>query len=453
MTVAVTGIGSVGSQPAGINCGSSCNANFNAGTQVTLTATPAAGQLFQAWGGACSGSGSTCTVTMSEARNVSAVFVPAPPASFVLTVAVIGSGAVRSAPAGIDCGSDCTEPYAANTPVQLTATPAMGQILQSWSGACTGSQLTCTLTMNEARSVTATFVASPGGGGTPPVSGAVFEAQAYGNDGAFLVQQANAQGARGFAFFGQMVFGATPTPFSGEYAHIYARDRNTSYTYELLATPTTSTAFASQVAAQGARGFLFSGIYTFGTLYMRDTAADTTYSVELRPAQGTVAGFLNQNNAQGARGFWFVVDWLFSDTQAAIYLKDNRSSARYEYAALPETPGSVASFVSQAVAQGQTGFRFDGTWVFSGEGARAFRNIYVRDTTQSSRFDYSASAQARTTASFISTANANAASGYLFLSDIAFFPDGITSPAVVSAIFVRPTNCSGRLCQVTHPFL
>ncbi len=68
-----TGSGTIGSSPAGINCGSLCTASFTSGTAVTLTATPASGSTFTGWGGACSGT-ATCTVTMSAARSVSATF-------------------------------------------------------------------------------------------------------------------------------------------------------------------------------------------------------------------------------------------------------------------------------------------------------------------------------------------------------------------------------------------
>ena len=76
-----------------------------------------------------------------------------------LTVTLSGdaSGTVTSSPAGINCGNDCTESYASGTGVTLTAEPAQGASFAGWSGACTGTQHDCTLTMNGAKSVTATF--------------------------------------------------------------------------------------------------------------------------------------------------------------------------------------------------------------------------------------------------------------------------------------------------------
>lgn len=68
------GSGTVSSSPAGINCGSSCNAAFANNTLVTLTPFPSAGSIFSSWSGDCSGSG-TCQVTMNQARFVTANFI------------------------------------------------------------------------------------------------------------------------------------------------------------------------------------------------------------------------------------------------------------------------------------------------------------------------------------------------------------------------------------------
>lgn len=67
-----------------------------------------------------------------------------------------GSGTVTSSPAGISCGSTCSHTYPTGTSVTLTAVAASGSTFAGWSGACTGTA-TCTVTMNLARSVVATF--------------------------------------------------------------------------------------------------------------------------------------------------------------------------------------------------------------------------------------------------------------------------------------------------------
>jgi hypothetical protein len=156
LTVSLAGAGSgtVTSSPAGIDCGVDCSETYNYNTSVTLTATPATGSVFDGWSGACTGTGS-CVVTMDQARSVTATFSVA---TFELTVIVdgAGSGTVTSSPAGIDCGSDCTETYNYNTMVTLTATPATGSVFDGWSGDCTGTG-SCVVTMDQARSVTATF--------------------------------------------------------------------------------------------------------------------------------------------------------------------------------------------------------------------------------------------------------------------------------------------------------
>ena len=69
-----TGNGTVTSSPAGVDCGATCWASFDADTLVTLTATSAIGSAFSGWSEpSCSGA-STCQVTMSAATSVTAGF-------------------------------------------------------------------------------------------------------------------------------------------------------------------------------------------------------------------------------------------------------------------------------------------------------------------------------------------------------------------------------------------
>jgi PKD repeat protein len=148
------GSGEVSSSPAGISCGYSCEASFTAGTAVTLTATPDASSIFTGWSGDCSGTDS-CQVAIDQARSVTATFALK---AFDLTVSKqgAGSGQVSSSPAGISCGYSCQASFTAGTAVTLTATPDASSIFTGWSGDCSGTD-TCQVTMDQARSVTATF--------------------------------------------------------------------------------------------------------------------------------------------------------------------------------------------------------------------------------------------------------------------------------------------------------
>ena len=141
------GAGSVLDCPA-----SSCSALLDAGTEVTLTATPTSGFAFLTWGGACSGSASTCTVTLSVDRAVSAAFS----APLTVSVSPAGYGSVVASPTGVGCGTDC-QSFAVGSVVSLTATAATGYRFLGWSGACSGSSSQCNVTLSAARSVSATF--------------------------------------------------------------------------------------------------------------------------------------------------------------------------------------------------------------------------------------------------------------------------------------------------------
>lgn len=71
-----------------------------------------------------------------------------------------GSGTVTSAPAGLDCGTTCTAPFAENADVDLTATADTGSDFTAWSGASAGecSGESCAFTnLTENKAVTATF--------------------------------------------------------------------------------------------------------------------------------------------------------------------------------------------------------------------------------------------------------------------------------------------------------
>jgi len=159
LTVLKTGSGMVNSTSiSGINCGPDCEQSYLKDTQVTLTAYPDSGATFTNWsGGVCSGVGTTCDVTMSAAKTVTANFSTPTPTLHILTVQKTGNGSVSSWPSGISCGADCNNEYVAGLIVTLIATPDSNAVFAGWSGAgCTGTG-SCQVTMDVAKTVTATF--------------------------------------------------------------------------------------------------------------------------------------------------------------------------------------------------------------------------------------------------------------------------------------------------------
>jgi len=150
-----SGAGTVTSNPQGIDCPTTCQASFAEGTAVTLTANANTGYQFDTWNGCDSVNGNQCTLTMNASKNVTANFVQL----LTLTVTKNGNGTVTSNPAGIDCGSDCTEAYLSGTIVTLTATPDPGWQFSSWGGDadCTDGQVT----MDADKTCTAIFTGLP----------------------------------------------------------------------------------------------------------------------------------------------------------------------------------------------------------------------------------------------------------------------------------------------------
>jgi hypothetical protein len=145
VTKAGGGSGTVTSSPAGISCGVDCTENYNSGTVVRLTATAVAGSTFAGWSG-----DADCVdgaVTLNATKTCTATFNK-PRYTLTVTKTGTGSGTVTSSPAGVNCGTDCSELYNSGTSVTLTATPASGSTFGGWSGDvdCVDGMVTVTAT-------------------------------------------------------------------------------------------------------------------------------------------------------------------------------------------------------------------------------------------------------------------------------------------------------------------
>ncbi|MEA2197746.1 MAG: trimeric autotransporter adhesin, partial [Solirubrobacteraceae bacterium] len=143
-----SGSGTVTSGDGGINCGTTCSSLYSDGAVVTLTASAPTGSIFAGWTGACSGSSTTCMVTMSADESATATFNATTTHTLTVTKSGTGSGSVSSGDSTISCGATCSAIYNQGTVVTLTATPAAGSRFAGWSGGgCSGTG-TCMVTMS-----------------------------------------------------------------------------------------------------------------------------------------------------------------------------------------------------------------------------------------------------------------------------------------------------------------
>jgi hypothetical protein len=140
LTTSTVGSGSVNLDPTG--------GTYDAGTEVTLTATAATGFAFSDWSGDVASTVKSIKVVMNSNKHVTATFTVVIP-QYRLNVNTLGNGSVNiNPPGGV---------YNAGTVVTLTAAPAPSFQFGGWSGALTGLANPRTITMNGNKTVTATF--------------------------------------------------------------------------------------------------------------------------------------------------------------------------------------------------------------------------------------------------------------------------------------------------------
>ena len=146
------GMGSVLLEDDGRTCeNGTCIFELAVGTTVTLIATPDPGSTFDGWNGLCTGTDATCTFTMEadEPSPFATASFLGPRILFVDRRSIEGgSGSIRVDPPNESCKfSSCRYEYPAGTLVTLTATAEPDSIFSGWTGACTGSALTCEITL------------------------------------------------------------------------------------------------------------------------------------------------------------------------------------------------------------------------------------------------------------------------------------------------------------------
>jgi hypothetical protein len=133
LTVNKVGTGTVTTVPGGINCGTGCttaNADYPTGSQVVLYESAPPGSIFAGWsGGGCSGTASSCTVTLAGATLVTANFTT----PLTVTPVVGANGTVSP---------NTPQPVAPNGTTSFTVTPDAGYAAQITDNCATGGAQT-----------------------------------------------------------------------------------------------------------------------------------------------------------------------------------------------------------------------------------------------------------------------------------------------------------------------
>jgi uncharacterized repeat protein (TIGR01451 family) len=148
--VTITGAGFTGASTVQFGTAPATSVTVNSATQITASSPAGA-------------AGSTVDVTVVGPSGTSGTssgdkfsYLSGGPPQETLTVSTGGSGSGSVTGSGIACPGTCTSSYGQGTIVTLTAVAASGSTFGGWSGACSGNGA-CTVTMNAAESVAATF--------------------------------------------------------------------------------------------------------------------------------------------------------------------------------------------------------------------------------------------------------------------------------------------------------
>ena len=165
LTVQKTGQGSV-TGLGGIDCGTECSATLLEGWNVHLDAQPAPGYVFRGWTGCTTVVGERCLLTVGGNATVQAKFgVPR-----TLTVQRTGAGTVTGG--GLSCAAVCTISVDEGDEIVLTADPAAGNVVRSWTGCASVQGDRCTVAIGGDTLVAVEFEASSAPvGGTDSGSG------------------------------------------------------------------------------------------------------------------------------------------------------------------------------------------------------------------------------------------------------------------------------------------
>ncbi|MET3184265.1 UNVERIFIED_ORG: hypothetical protein ABIC43_007461 [Variovorax guangxiensis] len=225
-------------------------------------------------------------------------------------------------------------------------------------------------------------------------------------------------------------------------------------TYDILQT-TALQALLQQAKEQGAKGMVLLKILApidlnsnldpeFAVLYRKDLGSSATYDVTAELYAENVADYVSRANAQGANGYrpW-ATPFLVNQGGYQFFLKDLGSASRYHFKAvispLSVVGGELKDVKAQIREQGAQGYRLlKDRFLKDANGESKDYIYYVKDTTQSSSFEYEFLDNPDPVFGLqeanAAQANAQTANGLRYFG----VPD--------SPIFFRSSACTGPLC-------
>jgi uncharacterized protein (TIGR02145 family)/uncharacterized repeat protein (TIGR02543 family) len=242
--------------------------NYDAGSQVTLTAEHAEGYMFIGWTGVSESTNAAVTLTMNRnlPHNMSLVAMfnpvdlPGATTHTLVTTAFPENGGSVS-PAG-------NTTHNTGTQVTVTATPNEGYTFTGWSGASTSVSSSVTITMDASKTLVAMFTpivytftvnANPRAGGTVFIDGTALAGAAPQDAGTQVV--AFAQAADGYIFTGWE--GAATVTTNPVTVNITSSNQTLIANFQQQEGPPPSRRFALTVNANPAHGGTVTGGGTF----------------------------------------------------------------------------------------------------------------------------------------------------------------------------------------------
>jgi hypothetical protein len=184
----------------------------------------------------------------------------------------------------------------------------------------------------------------------------------------------NQQGANGFAFVSGLSYITnigTGQPPNYEFYDLFAKGQgNATYSYKAVTQAADAAGLASQLNAEGAAGFLYKLSFKFDRsnppavdptylMLVKSSVRNTTYSYRVIPVAEPGELKPRDLDAEGSAGYSYRGNYAIGGSYYRIHVKDNSSSATYNYLTTPAIDTHDA-LLNEMNAQGAQKYMYKG---------------------------------------------------------------------------------------------